>query len=452
MSYTLGQLKAALKIVHKEKLGQKRRWTKFLEGYLRTRTSRFQLTTGTDQDASSNFKSKVKKKVSKNKEVQSDKESPKRPKGAQESSNEDFMQSPTSGHEPGNPQQEERYFLRSRSDVGVLDNSDNVLGENFRELCQSRADNDVRFSDRSHSHNVTTSETSFPKFTPSPDRTAEQFEIGAQVPNVESDGKHHATVPEGRHNHAPRSLPQNQAPELRRGAVPECDHKTKPLIYSTIIPNLSTVRNKTRHRPGPSLKIISTSFAHPIDFAYSPPADGSSPCHWCYDFTYGLLGFEPLQIRVEERPNGGGYVEVEDGHTLRGKEPSRMCTGCATERLSVIGCASHILHPITGLDERNFDFDRAIRTLFPDLRTGRCVQTNPWCALCISPAFYRCASHSRGCGLVLCGNCARRINAHGGGLSQLVVDELRASNVNLRADAEFLLPEGELYRRFDTVG
>ncbi|GFF90696.1 probable ubiquitin carboxyl-terminal hydrolase 12 [Aspergillus udagawae] len=28
-------------------------------------------------------------------------------------------------------------------------------------------------------------------------------------------------------------------------------------------------------------RIIHTSLAHPVDFAYEPPTDGTNPCHWC---------------------------------------------------------------------------------------------------------------------------------------------------------------------------
>lgn len=232
--------------------------------------------------------------------------------------------------------------------------------------------------------------------------------------------------------------------------------QTKSVLYSTIIPNLSVVRSKNR-RPGHIVSTISTSFAHPIKLNHSPPANGSKPCHWCHDFTYGLLGLGQLQVKVKEKLDGSGYLELGDGHIARGKEPSRMCRSCRTERSRIVRCPSHIMQPIKELDERKFDFRRAFQTLFPDSREGRCIKRNLWCALCISPAFYRCTrGHAEkegggsklDCGLSLCGTCARIIGTHGGSIYQLI-ETRKKTKANLRADVEFFAREGELYWRYN---
>ncbi|EEP81410.1 predicted protein [Uncinocarpus reesii 1704] len=168
-----------------------------------------------------------------------------------------------------------------------------------------------------------------------------------------------------------------------------------------------------------------------------------------------FLGLEQLQIRVKERPDGQGYIELEDGHAIRGKDPSRMCGSCTKERVVAVECTSHAMRPIEGVDAQTFDLTKAFKTLFADLGEGRCVKRNPWCAICISPAFYQCvgrrgkAGTRGGCGLLLCDSCAWLVHSHDGDISG-VIEAVQDAGGNLRADAEFLLPKGELYRRYIT--
>ncbi|KAI1912040.1 hypothetical protein LOZ58_005678 [Ophidiomyces ophidiicola] len=233
----------------------------------------------------------------------------------------------------------------------------------------------------------------------------------------------------------------------------------KTLAYSSVIPNVLGVIKKDKRSTAQRQVVISTSFAHPIDFTHSPPANGSNPCHWCYDFTYGILGLGQIQIQVMEQPDGRGYSEIRDGHSMNGKEPSRMCNKCTKERVRAMQCGSHNMQPIIGIDKTSFAFSEAIKTLLPDAKEGRCIKRNLWCAICISPALYQCGQPLAGteleairgvgsCGLVLCGNCVSMLGASDGRVCGLVERLWKMGTKNLRADAEFFRVQGELRRRF----
>ena len=88
-----------------------------------------------------------------------------------------------------------------------------------------------------------------------------------------------------------------------------------------------------------------------------------------------------------------------------------------------------------------------------------------WCAVCPTPASYRCCKPDDGefggackdgedvevgCGLRLCENCAiTLVHECDGDLTTLIrkLKKEDADGLGLRADAEFLLPEGELLRQ-----
>jgi hypothetical protein len=113
-------------------------------------------------------------------------------------------------------------------------------------------------------------------------------------------------------------------------------------------------------------RMITTSFAHPVNFTYEPPSDGSKPCHWCHDFRYGILGLGTLHVEVIDYGDGNGYIEIEGGHVSQGHKPSRMCIICALERVHIVNCNGHTVSALKGYDEKPFDYDAAYESLLQE--------------------------------------------------------------------------------------
>ncbi|KAF9884888.1 hypothetical protein FE257_000955 [Aspergillus nanangensis] len=209
-------------------------------------------------------------------------------------------------------------------------------------------------------------------------------------------------------------------------------------------------------------RTIQTSFAHPINFTYDPPADGTNPCHWCSNFTYGIVGLGKQTVEVT-RSARGEILEIKGGHVAQGREPSRMCVTCALERIHIMRCSGHRIVPLKGYTADSFDFDAAYRSLSPDSAGLGFRQINPWCSLCPNPALYGCSaiqtrnkflelvrSESRdaqGCGLLVCESCEVLMRKFAGDLRKVVKknEELDAE-FGSRADVVFLLPDNDLYQ------
>ncbi|KAH2335112.1 hypothetical protein KXW30_003369 [Aspergillus fumigatus] len=194
-----------------------------------------------------------------------------------------------------------------------------------------------------------------------------------------------------------------------------------------------------------NIRIIHTSLAHPVNFAYEPPPDGTNPCHWCSNFVYGIMGLGRRAVEVIDFGDGR-YVEMNGGHVKDGHEPSRMCVTCALERIHVVNCTRHYIIPLKGYKVDTFDFDAAYNSLIPS--PGQLPkQISPWCSLCPNPAFFGCCTlqlvnkyqepvkqptspHARGCGLLLCERCELLMRAYRGNLAKVVAK-------NDQANAEF---------------
>lgn len=204
-----------------------------------------------------------------------------------------------------------------------------------------------------------------------------------------------------------------------------------------------------------------TRFAHPIQFNYEPPTPFELSCHWCDDILYGLVGLGPIEVEVIDYRNGGGYKEIENGHRCAGHLPSRMCIKCTLARLAVAACTSHQIEPIEGVNPDAFTVSSYQGYLVPGM-TG--FAPFEWCCICPAPASYRClkpqepdmlCSHPKdGCGLLLCERCASFLVGKFGGVLERLIDQLKLQDGEsvLRADAEFLHPRGELWRRFFYAG
>lgn len=211
-------------------------------------------------------------------------------------------------------------------------------------------------------------------------------------------------------------------------------------------------------------RMITTSFAHPINFAYEPPNNGSRPCHWCHDFRYGILGLGTLHVEVIDYGDGSGYIEIEGGHISRGHEPSRMCIICALERVHTMNCNSHTISALKGYDEKSFDYDAAYQDLLQEPGpNGEVKTTTLWCMLCPRPASHGCVTvqsvdkfqepvdpsdpSAKGCGLLLCSDCADLVRKFRSNLEKVVSENKKVEGENgVRADAVYLLPGNDLWK------
>ncbi|KAL2219673.1 hypothetical protein M432DRAFT_639248 [Thermoascus aurantiacus ATCC 26904] len=199
------------------------------------------------------------------------------------------------------------------------------------------------------------------------------------------------------------------------------------------------------------VRIITTSFAHPINFAYEqPPDDNSKPCHFCNDFTYGMLGLGEVKVEVIDYRDGSNYVKIEGGHVGTGHEPTRMCVTCALERVHIVQCRGHTVAPLDGYDPSTFDYDAAFASLEPPA-LGRRPSWSIRGACCEVDKFQEPVSPSSpdavGCGLLLCANCARLMNIFQCDIGKVIAQNRRQDQQDwVRADAIYLLPGNDLYR------
>lgn len=211
---------------------------------------------------------------------------------------------------------------------------------------------------------------------------------------------------------------------------------------------------------------IVTKLAHPINFNYlSAEGEGIAGCHWCEDLYYGLQGFGKTALEVQDLGDAQGYAEVGYGFTAAGFLPSRMCHGCTTARMSILVCIGHEIEALEGVDPCHF-----LRGSYLDWLEPNRASSAPftWCSICPAPASYRCCATDdcefegedttspaeKGCGLHLCQSCAAAlVNQHNLSLEGLIDKLEKAMEVTegifeLRADANFLHPRGELARRW----
>lgn len=198
-------------------------------------------------------------------------------------------------------------------------------------------------------------------------------------------------------------------------------------------PDVDMVDSQAGANADAASKAEDTSVAQALtkDAEITQSAESLEPCSWCDDFAYGLVGFEKHR-------------------------PGPMCARCVQQRSCIVKCTGHRAEPLDGFKPESFDFRAAYDSLNPG--SGKRVTKTPWCSLCPTPAFFRCATqpatsgHEKstepgavmGCGLMLCETCNILVQA----CNDLtwVVSFIRSEDPadGSRADVDYLLPGSEL--------
>ncbi|KAH8705903.1 hypothetical protein BGW36DRAFT_19406 [Talaromyces proteolyticus] len=210
----------------------------------------------------------------------------------------------------------------------------------------------------------------------------------------------------------------------------------------------------------PTVRHIMTAFAHPLDVELG--TETYEPCEFCMNFTFGMFGLGLKKVEVADYGVTGGLEELSGGHRSAGYPRTRICNVCCLDRLYMHRCAGHEISSLPGYEVATFDYAKAFHSLEQSAVGGNYKQTNPWCTLCLNPAFFRCnteqlldkfgrdvgplSSQGNGCGLLLCEPCKRLMDANGNDLAK-VIARIPASEV-VRADADFLVVGSDLHRYF----
>ncbi|KAI9791827.1 MAG: hypothetical protein M1816_003372 [Peltula sp. TS41687] len=209
------------------------------------------------------------------------------------------------------------------------------------------------------------------------------------------------------------SGPANKAPGNNVGPAPDSD-KPRTIAADGVI------------------RTISTQFANPIQLNFVHDVNGNNLCNWCADPYFGLKGHgEALDVQVLRWTKSDGHTEIQGGWRSRGKETDKMCRKCTTTRLKITSCPHSKL---SDLDDDHRD---------------------NLCHMCTSFATFTCPKN---CGLLVCDPCAWYMeNEFDFDLTKLLSaiekDHANCEGVYLRgprADASFLLKEGEVWQRLRT--
>ncbi len=225
---------------------------------------------------------------------------------------------------------------------------------------------------------------------------------------------------------------------------------------------------------------IQTSYAHPISFGQM-----KSPCHFCHHPSrppsFGMFGLGQRKNPTGMPPTSpsDGFTEISGGYVSEGAEPTKMCSKCTSNRLSIVSCVDHQLAPIPGLDKDSFDLVAAWASLLGnDQEDGRNTHAPDlgahsrayWCSICPTPAFFQCIASGAededdapdGCGLLLCQGCESLLETVWEGNLDKFVAEVTAEGIDgtldmtdwdmgVRADVAWLHSEGELFRRLQAA-
>lgn len=267
---------------------------------------------------------------------------------------------------------------------------------------------------------------------------------------------------------------QCELPTPRMGrdiaAAPEPEWECPMRSISPAAPPCTVETHSKQKVQKPGALVFSTRLAHPINFNFQPGEEDQIACHWCYDMVYGIRGLGVVHVLVFDAGDGRGYVELENGHTANGHLPSRMCIDCTSHRVSIMACKVHEMQEIPKMRGKEIDQRMQARYLETEEEDPAPFE---WCSVCPNVAYYACGksdsisdSNSEksspaeididgcGCGLRLCTNCmVKLVGSYDGDLTSFLTDLFRNTQrgidgiFGLRADVDFLHPDGELMRR-----
>ena len=204
---------------------------------------------------------------------------------------------------------------------------------------------------------------------------------------------------------------------------------------------------------------------HSLTVWHEIPTDGSEPCNWCYNFAYGIVGYDPLRSELT-----GVYHDPYTGQRYtytNGREPSRMCINCTIDRVAILNCAHCKIERMPGLPLNNLEVCAAFEELAEasvGLKAGSMHGGEPfpspgysWCSICREPASYECAGLPamtgnelsfdafiptvRRCCLRLCDYCAHYAKLYRGDLDAVnrCGEEDPNNKTAFRADVAFIL-------------
>ena len=261
-----------------------------------------------------------------------------------------------------------------------------------------------------------------------------------------------------------KTLTQNSSQTQTGDSLPTdlSPREEKPLMCKRSPPVSSPHTSTEKNVFSGTTRMIKTRLAHPVTFNHQVPEDGSTFCHWCNDYSYGLIGLGEVRVEVIDDNGGVGYIEIEGGHTAQGRDPSRMCHQCTTSRLFIACCQKHDIQPIESATPDIFDGIEVLEWLQPNLMSSAPFE---WCSICVRPASFACKNPSAmgpslmkddldeeaGCGLRLCEGCAVTLRFELDGRLDELINKLEGEGdcgpLDIRADTNFLHSNGHLMHR-----
>ncbi|KAF3386389.1 hypothetical protein F1880_001648 [Penicillium rolfsii] len=275
------------------------------------------------------------------------------------------------------------------------------------------------------------------------------------------------------HTYLAPSEESSQSTASQRSTLKPSDFYCATLAGSGLPPATIPTFGSSSSNPYGTAYRIRTYYPHPLTIL---DKDSLDLCHWCSNLAYGIVGLGPRDTEILDF-GGGRMIEITNGHQREGKEPSRMCWYCATERLQIMQCQHYDIAPM--MHDLDPDNPFSVSVAYQDLAQACSALRDPsspyygqsfenadheWCSLCQQPAFWSCNSNQAfladasgnvyqqmgpvdiGCGLVLCDYCAQTVKRFHGDLDRAVAwgREDPQNKTKFRADVDYILKHSSL--------
>jgi hypothetical protein len=181
---------------------------------------------------------------------------------------------------------------------------------------------------------------------------------------------------------------------------------------------------------------IQTSFAHPMQFNFSPVGN----CSFCEISLFGVTGHFEKSVHVIQWDTGLGFTEIGGGHCDK-NSPTKMCDTCTRIRVSISTCEAHKLQQIYAVDEMTFEDTLEDLLAAPGGSPEMHNQLQRWCSMCFLPASFGCCAYLGGevigCGLRLCDRCEIDLREKFGGCSLTMAEALCEQPMIKKTDQEW---------------